>query len=68
MSTIRYMHTINGHPAVWNGNVILIPNSIAVIETYPDFETIKKHRRISIKVRTGLGWDILKYGHRRVKL
>lgn len=68
----RYMHLCDEAPALFDGEMILKVGSWSahrvVAPTYPDYETIRKHRKISTAARKALGWPLSRYSHVRVEV
>lgn len=68
----RYMHLSDGYPAIFDGEMILRSwiglSQCGAVPTYPDYETIRKHRKLSTAARKALGWPLSRYSHVRVEV
>lgn len=67
-ATIRYMHTIEGQPAWYDGEQICYASWRRVIPLVRDLATIKRQRRAANDWRTMQGFEPNEnYGHFRVE-
>lgn len=65
----KYMHTIDGRPALWNGLQIVFPASTSAVYTENSLNEIRRHQQATIRFRRNNDFDcdISRYGYVRVR-